>query len=275
MARVTCFGRTGVVVVAGRRNAGRADRRFANVAVGAGVLIIARQRVIIENTATLCIAAVVRARVAVVAHKHFAGGAGVVLAQIADRAGVAVIAGVGVWVMYATVQWIATVCCTRVIVVTRQANARGAAAICAGVADRARVVVVASGRIIDVFAPGRRVATVVAAQIAVAAGRRLARDAQAAAASVADGARAAIATRDVVVDMRAPKFSVTTICCANVIVIAVGRATGQANGVFASVADGANAAVFAGDAVGVGVAPAFRQTSVGRARVAVAANFDS
>lgn len=152
----------------------------------------------------------------------------------------------------------------------------GARAACTDVGSRARIVVVADGRVRDVHAAGDRVATVVGAAVQIVTIERRTCLAIAAIASVADRAHAAIGVAGQAIGARGivlarPVGHIATINGARIVVVAYRQRTAGARAGFADIADGAAVAVAASRSI-VGVRAAKnRIASIVGATVAVVA----
>ncbi len=135
------------------------------------------------------------------------------------------------------------------------------------------VVVVAFGSVIAENTAFLCVAEVVGAGVAVGAGEFTRADTGGILAQIADRARVPIGAGQQIGRKDAARFRFATVCCARVSVVTGGDSAGQAQAAAAAVADGANAAIAAGDAViGAGRTALDGVASVERARVLVVAD---
>lgn len=251
----------------------------ANVKVSAGVLVIARHRIVGVRAALFGVAHVICARVLVIA-LHLDADAGAVCANILGGANGTVVARRGqVGDQTVAARRVAGVTCAEVAVVTSRRFAFEANLVRANVADRAGIFVrITSGCICNILAAEFVVTAVVGARIGVIAIGGLAGSADARFASVTDRANAAIGIasrallRDGVKDA-ITGFDVATVQRANLAVRALFEGPLLADLVGANVADGAGILVgIAGRGIGRVQATGFRIAGITGAAVAVIAS---
>ena len=254
-----------VAVAAVQRRPWLACPAAAGVGRRADVAVAATSRVGGKNAACVAVALVVCARVAVVAGHGPAGGTDADAAHIAGRAGVAVVAGQRVVRVDAAGLRVAAVIRAQIPIAACLGSARLAAALGAGVDQRASVAVGAGSAVGDREAPLERVAAVVCAGVAIIADHQRAALACATLAGIVLAADAAVLARLGVVRRRAASVGVAAVVGARVAVVADLGGARLANSGLAGVRCGARVAV-----VALGVVVLEDAARLGRAAVVCA-----
>ena len=192
---VTGFGRAGVAVIAARRLLRRAGTVLAGVPRGAVVVVTANGGIVCKYAAFAWVAAVVGARISVVAGQAAGGRADAAFARIAQGTDIAIGARQLIVCENAAVLGVAAVCGARIAVVANRRRTWQTHTGFAGIADSANAVVAARGRVvIGADAALGWVATINRASVFVVANDRRAL-AVAVAAGVSGGASAAVVTK--------------------------------------------------------------------------------
>lgn len=210
-----------VVIVATERRDPKAFSRHALVHAGAGIVVVARSRVIGVETTLFRVAHFIRALVIVVAVQDIPTHADIVFTSVFDSAEIFVTARSSVGLVQTAIDHVRDIISAGITVIALLGLAGKALAFLALIANGQHIAVLAWSGVVDEDASLSRVASVIGARIDVLADNELIALAGTIYAGIACGAGIFVIARDSVVSVSATNDWVAVIVCALVGVIAI------------------------------------------------------